>query len=100
MGWLPVRDILRGSLKRLGLDEKVQEKNIEDAWMIIAPDVLGKKNAQRSCAISFANGVLTVQASSSAQASDIALRAPALLKMYQQRFPEDGIQHIKVVIAP
>jgi predicted nucleic acid-binding Zn ribbon protein len=93
----PVGEVIVGVIKRVGLDARVWEQSILDAWV----ELVGEAVARRARPGYIQNGVLTVFVSNAAWMNELVrFGKKALLEKLQSRFGAARIRDIRFAPDP
>jgi predicted nucleic acid-binding Zn ribbon protein len=83
--------ILKGLLTRLGLQERLEQRCLLEAW----PQVVGEKIARFSRAIDLQDGVLLLQADNAVWRQELTLLLPTIMEKYNERYGAGTIKEIR-----
>jgi len=86
-----IGSILDSVLEASGLNRRVQERDLLEAW----PGVVGERIAAHSRAVDLQDGVLQVDADHAAWRQELTLLFPEILRRFQARFGEHAVKEIR-----
>ncbi len=89
--FVKVSDILPAILKKIGLTQRLEEKEILSLWA----DVVGDEIAARSRAVKYARGVLHVHVSHGAWMQELHFMEKEILRKFAEKAPRAHIQKIR-----
>jgi predicted nucleic acid-binding Zn ribbon protein len=83
----PIGTVLQGVLGQLGLQERLAERRLLEAW----PQIVGEEIASHSRAIDIAGGILTLQADHGVWRHELTLLIPEIIARYNEVFGEGTV---------
>lgn len=87
----PVSRILGDALRKLGLQERLQERSVLSFWN----EIVGEKIAAHSRAVDISDGVLTLEADHGVWRQEITMLMPMILKKFQAACGADAVREIR-----
>jgi predicted nucleic acid-binding Zn ribbon protein len=87
----PVGRVLVGLLERLGLQQRLAERRLLEAW----PQIVGEKIARHSRAVDLADGVLVLRADHGAWRQELTLLLPQIMARYNERFGAGTVREVR-----
>ena len=88
-----VGDVLSTLTREAGWDRELAREDVVRAWA----DVAGENTAQHTRPVAFSEGMLTVQADSTAWAKQLQLMRAQILSEIVRRFPDAGVDAIRFI---
>ncbi|MDT0182557.1 DciA family protein [Microbacterium sp. ARD31] len=86
-----IGDVLSALTRESGWEPQLAREDVVRAW----DEVAGADTAKRTRPVAFADGVLTVQADSTAWAKQLQLMRAQILSEIVRRYPEAGVDSIR-----
>lgn len=86
-------DVLSNLTRESGWDPQLAREDVVRAW----DEVAGADTAKRTRPVAFHDGVLTVQADSTAWAKQLQLMRGHILTEITRRFPEAGVETVRFI---
>jgi len=90
-GFKRLSDILPRVYSRIGLEEKLRERELISLW----PEIVGQEVAARTRAVRFKKGVLFVEVSHGAWLQELRFREKEIMAKLSGRFPGLAIEAIR-----
>lgn len=87
-----IGDILPGVFKSLGLEEKVEEGKLIDAW----PEIVGEAVSKRSRPRAVKRGTLVVGVENNVWMQEIRFHQTKILERIRKRFPKINVKEIRL----
>lgn len=87
----PISRILDDALRKLGLQERLQERSVLSLWR----EVVGEKIAAHSRAVDISDGVLILEADHGVWRQEITMLMPTILEKFQTACGPDVVQEIR-----
>lgn len=94
----PIGDYLKKSVNKAGVDKQVRAAQICQFWQAIVGEIFGRGVAQKSQAIRFKNGTLTIAVLNSVLAQEFKFKESEIKSGINNRAKEEIVKKIRFEI--